>query len=473
MISIKRQLSKGFINQERRSPVMKKIIASFCCFALLLAFGSDAWSATTKKRRHRKAAPAAAQPAVSQPEAAPAPAPPPPQGWWDKFETGWKKGLYFKSKDEKFSMKFRIRMQNQFQFNTNDVANKDSDFTFRVRRFKLSWDGNAFTKNLRYEVAVNLASLSPIQDMIEYVYVDYRFFDPLQVRVGQFKVPYNRQQITSSGRQEFVDRSLASDDFRFAAIDNSTTVTCTIPGGATVTGSGLGCGGGAVATTNQVNTSRRFQFDPGIMIHGDPWGKKMEYYIAVTNGSGPTRLSVGNGLLYTGRVVWNVLGQYGYSESDVDYSEHPAFFVGASMGYNDQDFTNNKFIQAGGETGFKYKGFSMQGEYFFRNNRINSITGLSGVTLGNTDDHAYYAQAGYFVIPKHFEIAARASQEFLAGANNDKSEFMGALNYYIFGHDLKLQADYALLPTQVNPATHGGDDKFLEHRFRVQLQAWF
>jgi len=450
---------------------MKKMIASLCCLAFILAFSSDAFSAT-KKRRSKKATTPAAEPAPVA-ELPPPPPPPPPPGWWDKFETGWKKGLYFKSKDEKFSLKFRIRMQDQFQFQTQNVALKPDDYTFRIRRLKLSWEGNAFTKNLDYKFQLNVAALSPIQDMLEYAYADYRFFDWLKVQAGQFKVPYNRQQITSSGRQQFVDRSLASDDFRFDAIDNSTTVTCTLPGGGTVTVSGLSCGAGATAVTNQVNVPRKFQFDPGIMIHGDPFGKKMEYYIGITNGQGPTRANVGSGFLYTGRAVWNILGQYGYSESDTEYSEHPALFIGGSIGYNDQDFTNNKFIHAGAEAGFKYKGFSAQAEYYLRNNRISNITGLKGVALGNTVDHAYYAQAGYFIIPKHFEIALRASHEFIDGLQNNKGEYMGGLNYFVFGHDLKVQFDYAFIPTQVNPNNFFGDGTINEHRVRLQLQTWY
>ncbi|MFO1519989.1 MAG: porin [bacterium] len=453
---------------------MKKIIVSVCCLALILAFSSEAWSATKKKRRgkrHHRAAVTRPAPVVAPtPEVAPA-APVKQEGWWDKFETGYKKGLFFKSKDEKFSMKFRIRIQPRYTFQTNKTTGKNADNTFQIRRFKLSWEGNAFTKNLDYKVQINLAALSPIQDMVEYVYVDYRFFDPLRVEFGQFKYPYNRQQITSSGRQEFVDRSLASEEFRFASVDRTTTTTCTFPGGAAVSGSGLTCTGGATATTTISDSQRRFQFDTGVMVHGDAFGKKLEYYGAITNGTGPTRLNLNKNFLYTGRLVYNPLGQYGYSESDVEGSEHPALTFGLSGGYNVQDVTSNKILQAGGEVGFKYRGFSLQGEYYYRHNDLKDVNGVAVSTKNH--DQGYYAQLGYFVIPHHFEIAARASQVFLAGKNNDKSEFSGALNYYIFGHDLKLQADYSLLRNEVDPTKFAGAQNKNDHRFRLQLQAWF
>jgi phosphate-selective porin OprO/OprP len=202
------------------------------------------------------------------------------------------------------------------------------------------------------------------------------------------------------------------------------------------------------------------------MVHGNAWDKKLEYNLSVTNGAGANRLNANQELLYVGRAVWNPLGYYGYSEADILDSQSPNLTFGANGGYQVQDFTSTKFFLAGADVGFKYKGFSFAGEYYFRN---NDPVG----TAATTRDHGYYAQAGYFIIPRHFEVAARSSQVFLGGANNNRSEFMGGLNYFIFGHDLKLQADYAFLPRQVNPSSNAGDSKKNDHRFRIQLQSWF
>ena len=199
------------------------------------------------------------------------------------------------------------------------------------------------------------------------------------------------------------------------------------------------------------------------MLHGDAWDKKFEYNASVTNGSGPNRLNGNKSFLYSGRVAYNPLGHYGYSEADTEYSEHPALTFAANAGYNKQDNTGFNFLMAGGNVGAKYKGFSFQGEYYLRKNMIGQTP--------ETTDHGYYAQAGY-IIKRHFEVAGRASQIFLAGPNNNKGEFMGALSYYVFGHDLKVQSDFAWLPSQVNPATNAAG-KINDYRFRVQLQTWF
>ncbi len=443
--------------------MFKKIIFGFCAFSLVLGFSSPGFSETQKKhhkkhRSHHKKA----QKEAAAPVPAPTPEAPPPQPaptWTEKLEVGWKRGLSFVTKDQKYSLKFRVRIQPRYEFQSYDQARegRDDQNTFRMRRAKISWEGNAFTKNLEYKLQLSVAT-TDIRDLLEDAYVNYRFYDQLQTEFGQFKIPYNRQQITSSGRQEFVDRSLASDEFRWTAIDQSTTRTCNLPGGGTVTGSGITCTGGT-STVNTNNTERKFHYDTGLMLQGVAFDRKLEYYASVTNGSGPNRLNPNNEFLFLGRAVWNVLGQYGYSESDVDYSEHPALFIGGSGGYNSQDHTQAKIEQVGGELGFKYKGASLQGEYYYRHKNSTATPTLGG--------QGYYVQAGYFIIPRHFEIAGRASQVFMKGLNNDKGEYMATLNYYVFGHDLKVQGDYAFLPTQTSLGTAN------DHRFRLQLQAWF
>jgi len=447
--------------------MLKKILILVCVIATTFVT-SESFSATQKKhhgkrhsthKHHKKAVAATPAPAPT-PESAPA-APPSGGGWFDKFEAGWKRGLTFLSKDQKYSLKFRILLQPRYEFQSYNTAleGKDDQNTFRMRRLLISWEGNGFTKNLEYKAQVN-AVASDWKDFLEDAYMNYRFMDPLQVEFGQYKIPYSKQQINSSGRLQFTERSLASEEFRWAATDGTTTTTCTLPGGGTVSGTGISaCGGGATKTSTTTYSERKFHYDTGLMIQGQAFDRRLEYYASVTNGSGPNRLNVNNEFLYLGRAVWNILGQYGYSEADVDYLEHPALFIGGSGGFNSQDNTQTKIAQAGGEIGFKYKGASLQGEYFYRHKNP-----LAGPTTG---DHGYYVQAGYTVLPRRLEVAGRASQVFLAGPKNNKSEYTAGINYYVFGHDLKLQGNYSYLPTQYAAGTAN------DHRFILQLQTWF
>lgn len=449
---------------------MKKIgilLGSF--LILLLFFNKDGWSQTTSKKKKKS------KPPVEQVAAVPTPpspgdtvSPGAPVTWHEKFEAGWRKGLYFQTKDKKYSLRFRGRIQPRLTYNqlSNKKVDNPDSVGFQIRRAQLNWQGNVFSKNLDYNVQINAAA-SRVDDILEDAWLDYRFYNPLRIQIGQFPVPYIRQFVTSAGRLQFVDRSIAAEDFRFSTWDTSTTQNCTIAGTAAICPANP-----AVATT-----IRRFRYDVGLMVHGDAWDNKFEYYAGVFNGTGFNRLNPNADLLYLGRVVWNPVGQYGYQESDLNYSKTPAITVGASGGYLKQNINpvNTKLTQAGLELGAKYRGFSLQSELFYRNNNPAGVK--------DYDDLGYYAQAGYLFKEK-FEIAGRVSQEFLGGqgtgssprnANapgakpNNKGEYTAAFSYYIFQHDLKVQADYSYLTTQTDQSYGTLGDQ----RVRLQMQAWF
>lgn len=83
----------------------------------------------------------------------------------------------------------------------------------------------------------------------------------------------------------------------------------------------------------------------------------------------------------------------------------------------------------------------------------------------------YYAQAGYFPLPKRVEVAARYSS---VDSNRDKSqdlqiEVTGAVSYYFQGHNFKVQGDYTNIHTQKGAGKEPTDDKQL----RVQAQLAF
>ena len=92
-------------------------------------------------------------------------------------------------------------------------------------------------------------------------------------------------------------------------------------------------------------------------------------------------------------------------------------------------------------------------------------------TIGDDwDANGYYIQAGYQILPKQLEVAARysaiESTDANASAKFDKTETAVGVNYYFDKHNLKLQADYALIADDL---TDNND----ENLFRVQAQVIF
>lgn len=150
--------------------------------------------------------------------------------------------------------------------------------------------------------------------------------------------------------------------------------------------------------------------------------------------------------MYTARLNWNILGRPGYGEGDNAYSEKPQMALGGDISYNPAvnassnssyigtDLANLNFrrqiaafgngrqlgwgvvdlLSYGVDAVFKYRGFSLQAEWYFKNidrhekglpcmNTACTVTapGLIGNATG------WYVQSGYYVIPRYLEVAGR------------------------------------------------------------------
>ena len=112
--------------------------------------------------------------------------------------------------------------------------------------------------------------------------------------------------------------------------------------------------------------------------------------------------------------------------------------------------------------GFRYQGFSVQAAGYYRRNNLEAL-GEVGHAWG------YYGQIGYYLTEK-LEIAGRVSGVDFQFANNprtagDVREYTGGVNYYLYGHHVKLQVDYSFLDGE--PFVEGSTSADL---LRVQTQ---
>ena len=75
--------------------------------------------------------------------------------------------------------------------------------------------------------------------------------------------------------------------------------------------------------------------------------------------------------------------------------------------------------------GFKYNGFSVNGQYFFR--WLNGFRADGPLPISSTFDHGFEASVGYFFLPK-VELYTRTS--FVFGEFRDSHEICGGFNWY-------------------------------------------
>jgi hypothetical protein len=129
----------------------------------------------------------------------------------------------------------------------------------------------------------------------------------------------------------------------------------------------------------------------------------------------------------------------------------------------DEKLEDTDTIAGVAELSMKYRGLSWHNEYFVMTENPEK----EGETI---DSDGFFTQAGYFVIPKKLEIAARYS---MLDPNNDVKndlgkEYSAGVNYYFRLHRSKIQADFG------HYVTEEGEEQDREENFvRAQYQIIF
>ena len=108
---------------------------------------------------------------------------------------------------------------------------------------------------------------------------------------------------------------------------------------------------------------------------------------------------------------------------------------------------------------------SFQAAGYYRRNEFERLSQIG-------HDWGYYGQPGYY-LTERLELAGRVSGVDFQFANNprtrgDVREYTTGINYYLYGHNVKLQIDYSFLDGDPFVGKSTSDN-----RFRVQTQVLF
>ncbi|HXV74925.1 MAG TPA: porin, partial [Candidatus Polarisedimenticolaceae bacterium] len=133
-------------------------------------------------------------------------------------------GLLVETGDGNFST--RINWRAQFRLTDlssdelvgeEDGVEEESGFLIRRARFKMK--GHAYRPWLKFKFEYGIAA-----SVMLTLLFDIEQSEELALWVGQYKVPYNRERVDSSGEQQFVDRSIVNTPF---TIDRQSGLTLT------------------------------------------------------------------------------------------------------------------------------------------------------------------------------------------------------------------------------------------------------
>jgi len=127
----------------------------------------------------------------------------------DGMNAGWNKGFFLKNDDSSFLLKVKGQTQFRYIWNSKDSPDKNTA-SFEIRRAKLEFSGNIYSKDLKYKVKGAFNRNSGVFDL-EDAYGQYALGHGWRVKWGQYKPAFNTEETISSSKQLAVDRSVPNE----------------------------------------------------------------------------------------------------------------------------------------------------------------------------------------------------------------------------------------------------------------------
>lgn len=332
--------------------------------------------------------------------------------------TGYDKGFFIKNDDDTFMLKFKGRLQTKFYF--QKAQNTPKQLSFSIRRAQLDVKANMFEKvsmGFTLKHAVSSAANDTFQTVnITGATATVEVIPEFAVTVGMVGLPLDFVNEVSSAWY-----LLPEPPITYTQDDGVLGFTVLSPSFGAPDGLGVNFSGGywkwfyslsvvnATESNYTVNPDMKmsFGFRTGINILDPVPGSLTDFEC-----SNAPKLTLSLGTMY--------------QNSRVDPN------TGANVDYL---WTSS----LGGA--FRWGGFSFTAEGYYRKSKYDSI-GTAAWLRPTLTDIGYYAAAGYYIIPKMFEVAGQAGQIIRQGPDNNAWQFGGGFNYYPFENNLKLQLAY-------------------------------
>jgi phosphate-selective porin OprO/OprP len=348
------------------------------------------------------------------------------------------KGIQFTSADSLFTLALSGRIQSLFELK-RDITNNTIGADFLLRRCRLNIQGTAFHPKITYRIQLGFAQgdISSANSAVQNNLIlrdAMLFYDAtkwLRVGFGQTKLPGNRQRLVSSANLQLIERSIANNNF---TLDR----------------------------------------DKGIWLYSNFNIKNavVKSTLAISSGEGRIISDKIGKLCYSARVEYLPFGEFtnkgDYIESDIEREQKPKLSIAGVYSFNESttrtmgqlgDYLFNSEMANihyyGADLIFKYKGFSLESEFYNRTSNKGVIANKKDTTQRNNiiSGRTFLIQSGCF-ITKRLEIAARYAQinpdSAVASNMKTQKEYVIGLSHYFFKHNLKLQTDLTYLDNMDN-----------------------
>ncbi len=396
-----------------------------------------------------------------------------PRAFYNFLKSHYDDGLVFESRGGNFKVKALMRLQFQFSSTDGEITDVENIIAtgteFFFRRIRLKFNGHAFRPWLKYLIQVSrddvklnqLGNSSGIE--LKDAFFDAAYSEKIFPRIGQFKVPFNREELNSGFALLLVERSIVNQEFAIAR-------------------------------------------DRGAALYGI-LGEHLAYGVGAFLGNGTRGTEEGSASgsdIYVGRVQLNFGGTLKYHMGNFptggdyalipDFTKVPVLVFGAALvgmpdlntkgkttdsgaliaRFNELGITKGKVVSFASDVSYKLPMYNVEAAYLGR-----WITPDEGGTE-TVYDQGLRIQTGLFLVPNKIELAGRwafidyDSSPGIAAADQALSdtsmELTSGITYYITKNgNWKIQLSYSFFN---NTFTQGAPDTE-QKTLRIQFQAMF
>jgi hypothetical protein len=293
--------------------------------------------------------------------------------------------------------------------------------TFNLNRFLISFTGHVVDERLIYNFAFFGTSDAGVRSgVVPIGMAGWKFSEAATLGAGVTQVPGSREWLAASPWTLGVDRSMANTFFR--------------PG-----------------------------YSPGTFFVGSLADKTVNYQAGVWNaidGGQAGVLRKGTSMAWAGNTWWEPLGPFGLGYSDMENRDDAVVRYGISgtyartqaiifPGLNPEDtivrlsdgtplalsdalgqgskLDQYRFHLATVDAGWKYRGFAVNFEYYFR--LLNGFVGTGTFERSSVYDHGGLGYVSWCFVPRTYEVYARSSA--LTGPYGTGQEYGGGFNWYV------------------------------------------
>jgi len=391
----------------------------------------------------------------------------------DGMTAGWADHFFLASSDGRFKLTLEGQMQVRYIYNYHDQPDRHRQ-GWEVTRASLRFHGHVFSPDITYYLRIdptrNEPGLVTGLYFLNDAWIRYALNDDWSVRVGQFKLPFNREELVSSSYQLAVERSLVNEAMN---LGRSQGVELTYTNGASRASLALSDGASGGAGLGILLNNQGTQGATVSRINSNALLQDVEY--AVTGRY--EHLLSGN---------WNQFVDF-TSPIDEEFGMLLGFAVHAQQG----ESTNGgggardeaRFIGGTADLSMEFGGAN----FFISASHYYIDAANSTPTLGVINFTGIVAQFGIYVAPK-WEVFVRGEYGQFDGSGGSTLDFPDlnlvttGFNYYLEGHDLKWTTDIGFGISDVSGAIwaadiagYRGDNDEVAPQvvFRTQIQLLF